>query len=213
MSLWTSSVISLLLLQIVHAQPQKANEELKPATMEEVPTPALNLPARIVLIKKDYNITQAYSDAFKILSEQNTCSSFFGGPRPATVVLNDLVALVNTRTLSPEISFQMAGRAHMFREPSTGRFYRIFEKVAVNITGSFYQRRLDVMRRYPSDVGNFAPGTRQARALILLHELGHLIQGENGAWLIPDDGYDGPQSNANSLRVRQVCRAQLAALR
>src|ERR1043165_6543405 len=167
MSLWTSSVISLLLLQIVQVQPQPVNEERRPVTIEEAP--AVDLPARMVLVKKDYNIAQAYSDAFKVLSERNTCSSFFGGQRSATVVLNDLVALVNTRALSPEISFQMAGRTHLFREPSTGRFYRLFEKVVVNMSGSFYQRPMDLLRRYPPDVGNFAPGTRQARALILLH--------------------------------------------
>jgi hypothetical protein len=69
------------------------------------------------------------------------------------------------------------------------------------------------MRRFPSDVGSFAPGSRPARALILLHELGHLIQGDDGDWLIPDDGRDGWQSKANTLRVEQVCRAQLETLK
>jgi hypothetical protein len=69
------------------------------------------------------------------------------------------------------------------------------------------------MLRYPTDVGAFAPGSRQARALILLHELGHLIQGENGAWLIPDDGYNERQSAANTSQIQRVCRAQLAALK
>jgi hypothetical protein len=82
----------------------------------------------------------------------------------------------------------------------------------VNINGSFYQRRAEPMRKFPSDVGNFPPGSRAARALILLHELGHLIQGENGDWLIPDDGFDGTQSKANTLRVQQACRKELDAL-
>jgi len=69
------------------------------------------------------------------------------------------------------------------------------------------------MRKFPSDVGNFAPGSRAARALILLHELGHLIQGDNGNWLIPDDGHNPPQSKANTLLVQQVCRRELDALR
>jgi hypothetical protein len=66
---------------------------------------------------------------------------------------------------------------------------------------------------FPSDVGNFSAGSRPARALILLHELGHLIQNENGAWLLPDDGYNGVQSKENTLRVQQECRVQLEALK
>jgi hypothetical protein len=62
-------------------------------------------------------------------------------------------------------------------------------------------------------VGHFPPGSRQARVLILLHELGHLIQGEDGDWLLPDDGFNGTVSNANTLRVQQQCRAQLDALK
>jgi hypothetical protein len=49
--------------------------------------------------------------------------------------------------------------------------------------------------------------------LILLHELGHLIQDNNGDWLLPDDDYDGVHSNANTLRVQQQCHAQLGALK
>jgi hypothetical protein len=48
--------------------------------------------------------------------------------------------------------------------------------------------------------------------LILLHELGHLIEGEDGTWLLPDDGLNGPQSKANTLRVQQACREQLNKL-
>jgi hypothetical protein len=56
--------------------------------------------------------------------------------------------------------------------PITGVRYRLFNKAMVNRNGSFYQRRPDLMHKFPSDVGNFGPGTRRARALILLHELG-----------------------------------------
>jgi hypothetical protein len=83
----------------------------------------------------------------------------------------------------------------------------------VNSNGSFYQRRSDPLRKYPSDVGNFPAGSRPARALILLHELGHLMEGGNGTWLLPDDAHDGPQSRANTLRVQQACRVELEKLR
>ena len=196
MSLWTSIVVCVVLLQGVQAPSQEANGENKP-----------------VVIEKDWNITKAYTDVYKILSNQNTCSEFYRGPRTATTVLNSFVTRVKTRTLLREVSFEMAGSPRIIRDPDTGASYRLFEKTMVNTNGSFYQRRADPMSKFPSDVGSFAPGSRAARALILLHELGHLIQGENGDWLIPDDGYDGIQSKANTLRVQQACRKELNALK
>jgi len=196
MSLWTSSILSLLLLQTV-----------------QYPAPSEEQPRRVVLVKKDWSLAQAYSDVFKILSDQNPCSSFYGGPRAATTVLNDFVVLVQSQPMQREVTFQMVGTPRVLRDPATGASYRLFDRTLVNTNGSFYQRRVELMREYPSDIGDFAPGSRQARALILLHELGHLIQDENGDWLIPDDGHNGPQSKANTLRVQQACRVQLATLR
>ncbi len=195
MSLWTSTVICVLLLQGGQAQAQQVDGENRPVTIE-----------------KDWNITQAYVDVFRILNNQNTCSEFYRGPRTATTVLNGFVTRVKPQPLMREVSFEMAGSPRIIRDPATGASYRLFEKTMVNTNGSFYHRRADPMRKFPSDVGNFAPGSRAARALILLHELGHLIQGENGDWLIPDDGYNGTQSKANTLRVQQACRKELNAL-
>jgi hypothetical protein len=102
---------------------------------------AEEIPRRLIFAKKkDWYLTQAYSDVFEILRSQNSCN-------------------------------------------------------------------------VPADVGHFLPGSRRARALILLHELAHLIEGENGAWLIPDDGYNVEQSRANTLRIQTVCRAQLETLK
>jgi hypothetical protein len=195
MSLWTSTVVCVLLLQGVQAQEQQANDENKP-----------------VVIEKDWSITQAYIDVFKILNNQNTCSDFYRGPRTATTVLNGFVKRVKSRSLLRDVSFEMAGSRRIIHDPATGASYRLFEKTMVNINGSFYQRRADPMRKFPSDVGNFAPGSRAARALILLHELGHLIQDDNGEWLIPDDGFDGRRSKENTLRVQQACRKELNKL-
>jgi hypothetical protein len=195
MSLWTSTVVCVLLLQSVQAQDQQANDEHKP-----------------VVIEKDWSIRQAYFDVFKILNNQNTCSDFYRGPRTATTVLNGFVIRVKSRSLLREVSFEMAGSPRIIHDPATGVSYRLFEKTTVNSNGSFYQRRADPLRKFPSDVGNFAPGSRAARALILLHELGHLIQDDNGEWLIPDDGFDGRQSKENTFRVLQACRKELNAL-
>jgi hypothetical protein len=187
MSSWTSAVICVLLLTSVQSQAQQVDP------------------------KKDWNITQAYIDVFKILNNRNTCSEFYRGPRTATIVLNGFVTRVKSQPLLREVSFEMAG-PRIIRDPVTGASYRLFEKTMVNTNGSFYQRRADPMRKFPSDIGDFAPGSRAARALILLHELGHLIQDENGEWLIPDDGFNDTKSKANTLRVQQVCRKELNAL-
>jgi hypothetical protein len=213
MSLWTSSVICLLLLQTVHSQAQQAQADNMPLAIEEVARPSESLPRPLVFAKKDWSLNRAYSDVFNILSNPNTCSSFYGGPRAATTVLNSFVTFVKSEPLLREVSFQMSGKLTLIRKPAAGVFYRIFDRMIVNSDGSFYQRRQDAMRKIPSNVGSFGPGTRPARALILLHELGHLIQGENGSWLIPDDGFNFQQSTANTLHVQQVCHAELDKLK
>ena len=213
MSLWTSSVLSLLLLQAAQHPAQEVNNDSRPATVEEVAAPVEKPPQPVVLVNKDWSLTQAYVDVFKILSDQNTCSNFYGGSSVATTVLNDFVALVKARPMSREVSFQMAGPSVLIRNAVTGKSYRLFNTTLVNTNGSFYQRRMETIRRFPSDIGSFAAGSRQARALILLHELGHLIKGEDGEWLLPDDGHNGEQSSANTLRVQQACRAQLESLK
>ena len=212
MSLWTSSVIGLLLLLTVHSQAQPANNESRPPAIEEFSGASADLPRQLAIAKKDWDLNQAYSDVFKILSTENACSSFYGGPRAATTVLNSLFELVKSESLLREVSFRMAGKLTFVRNPRARVFYRLFDKTMVNSDGAFYQRR-DTMRKFPSNVGSFGPGTRPARALILLHELGHLIQGENGTWLLPDDGYNEPQSTANTLQVQQRCSVQLERLK
>jgi hypothetical protein len=212
MSLWTSSVIALLLLQPLQSHVQEVNNDSKPAVIEEPAGTAGELPPRLPFTHKDFEMTQAYSDVFKILSDQNRCSSFYGGPRKATTVLNDFVPLVKSHRLLKELSFQMTGMPRTIYNPVVKVSYRLFDRSLVNSDGSFYQRRLDSLRRFPSDVGSFPPGTRAARALILLHELGHLIQDENGSWLLPDDGSDGARSHHNTLLIQRVCRPQLDAL-
>ena len=213
MALWNSTIICILLLQTVQTQAQHANGESRPAPIDEVAVPSDQSPLRLVFTNKDWDLTQAYFDVLKILSSENACSGFYRGPRTATNVLNGFVTRVESQPLVREVSFQMAGNPRLLRDPETGAYYRVFEQTTVNVNGSFYQRRADPMRKFPSDVGNFAPGSRAARALILLHELGHLIQGDTGNWLIPDDGHNPPQSKANTLLVQQVCRRELDGLR
>ena len=194
MSLWISSLLLFVLLPTVQAQ------------TEVVTTRPL------VLTKKDREVAQAYADVFHMLSDDNSCSAFYGGSHTATTVLNGFVSAVESHRLLPDVTFKMSGSPRLVHDPATGASYRLFARVTVNTDGSFYQRRLDTLVRFPSDVGRYPPGTRPARALILLHELGHLILGKNGDWLIPNDGHDGARSQQNTLRVQQACRVQLQQL-
>jgi hypothetical protein len=201
MTLWTSSLfIFLLLLYAVPGRAQTAGNNAEPMAIP------------LTLTKRDREVTQAYADVFKILSDENPCSSFYGGPRTATTVLNNFMPAIESHRLTRDVTFLMSGRPRLLQEPLTGTSYRLFEKVTVNTNSSFYQRRIDAILRFPSDVGRYPPGTRPARALILLHELGHLIQGQNGDWLIPDDGFNDAQSQQHTLRIQQACRAQLQLL-
>ena len=201
MSLRLSSVLALLLLQTIPVVAQQINESSEP------------LAPRLLIQKRDWNFNQAYSDVYKILSNQNTCSRFYGGPGTATLVLNGFVRNVKSEPLTRDVAFRMTGRLLLIRESATGPSYRLFERAMVNTNGSFYQRREDPMRKFPSNVGDFSPGSRPARALILLHELGHLIQNNEGDWLLPDDDGNGVKSNENTLRVQHECRFQLKALK
>ena len=210
MFLWTTCVLALLLTQTSPSQAQQLNGDDSSASVEAA---SEELPQRRVFAKKDWDITQAYADVFKILSSKNSCSKFYGGSRAAITVLNDLVEHVKPEPLVREISFQMGGKLRFVRNTSAGVFYRLFDQAMVNTNGAFYQRRANPMRNVPADVGTYVPGSRHARALILLHELAHLIEGENGTWLIPDDGFDVAKSQANTLHIEGVCRAELKTLR
>lgn len=200
MTLWTSSLFIFLLLYAVPTEAQ---------TTTDANTP---VPTALTLTKRDRELTQAYADVFKILNDQNDCSSFYGGSRTATTVFNSFLPAVESHRLTRDVTFVMTGRPRLLQDPVSRVSYRLFDKVTVNTNSSFYLRRMDSLLRFPSDVGRFPPGTRPARALILLHELGHLIQGQNGDWLIPDDGFGDAQSQRNTLRIQQACRAQLHSL-
>jgi hypothetical protein len=193
-------------------QVEQGNTDTESVMVESAAGKA-NLLRPVGLLKKDWDLTRAYFDVFSILSKENSCSSFYGGPRTGTTVLNRFATLVRPASLVREVTFQMKGRPQLVHDGPSNTLYRLFDNNVVNVAGAFYQRREDLSRKFPADVGNFRPGTRPARALILLHELGHLIQGHDGDWLLPDDGNDDRRSRANTVRVQAACRTQLERLK
>lgn len=173
-----------------------------PAAVRVAPLTAAHLSAGNVL-------GRAYLDAFTILSADNSCSRFFGGALGATLVLNKLGDQLQTTLLDdPAVGIRMRGQVTTYRDMPTGVSYRLFDKAMINTQGPFYpNRRVNALT-----VGSFWQNSREARTLMLLHELAHLIKGADGSWLIPDDAGDAHLSQRNTATIEAACRAQIRAL-
>src|SRR2546421_3345999 len=152
-------------------------------------------------------LDEAYLDAFSILKENNTCSGFYGGPA-AIEVLNQLKQQLKTTLLDSTVAVRMIGRTTNHMSLHDALSYRLFQKAELNFDGPFYRRSL-----YYSDrsIGGFPPNTREARVMILLHELGHLI-GRDRKWLLPNDGASEDLVRENTKRVIAVCGKQIRRL-
>jgi hypothetical protein len=84
--------------------------------------------------------------------------------------------------------------------------------VSLNSYGPFYRKKTAVWETTVPKVGNFEPNTKEARVLILLHELAHVMKGSDGHWLLPDDGKDVGLSRANSYKIEDVCEDEIKSL-
>jgi hypothetical protein len=164
-----------------------------------------------IIARKSQLIYEAYAGARRILESDNLCGRFFGG-RLANEPLDQLVLRLDT-VFSPEnIGIRMWGVFRVINNDETGLTYRLFEKEEVNRRGPFYNRmRFPAEPRVPY-VGSFAPATPEARVLMLLHELGHMILSSDGKWLIPDDGNDVSLSARNTRKIESECGAQIRSL-
>jgi hypothetical protein len=154
----------------------------------------------------------SYADVFKILKDENSCSDFFGGPRLSLTVFNRLALQLRSRRLgSGMLAVLMSGSYTVFKDTDTGASYRLFEEAVINSEGPFALRGPSTWSSR-LQIGRFPAETRQAKALILLHELGHLV-GTRGGWVLPDDGGDARQSERNTEAVESRCVKQLLALK
>jgi hypothetical protein len=181
-------------------------------TRNSSPTPAAEFkPIEIQL--NDKFLKGAYLDAFEILSKPNTCSAFFRGSESALEVFNSFISSTKRTTLPSRVGFTMSGELIEFTNARTGLKYRLFQAASLNNNGPFYKQKV-----FPSDnsvpnIGKYPPNTREARVLILLHELGHLIRTTEGMWLLPNDGGDLDMSAKNSRTVQRHCGTQIDGLR
>jgi Zn-dependent peptidase ImmA (M78 family) len=169
------------------------------------------MPAQVINKRADRILKQAYSDTFKLLSTLNDCSRFYGGPEVALTVLNEFFRKMRKEKMPENVTFTMSGKTIYVLNLEVRAQFRMFEQTVVNDSGSFYIRNGPMGIRIPN-VGSFLPATRSARALTLLHELGHLIRSPSGEWLLEDDGNDFERSRRNTDRVEKVCNRQLKRL-
>ena len=191
--------------EVLEAEAKAAAEPTASASLV-APAPPLDLPERPSLLDK------AYLDAYAIVSENNSCSGFFGGPRMATVALNALRPRLQTAVLLNNVGIAMHGQIINGTDAKTGLRYRLFQKSQVNLSGPFFRSASNLTQGFYRSIGRYPANTRRARALMLLHELGHLVPSGGGRWLLPDDGNDPVRVAANTDTVMDTCGEQIDSL-
>lgn len=171
---------------------EKQRTRLRSLQAAEIKNPKLTL------------LEQAYLDASKVLADNNRCSNFFGG-ETANQILEEFVITLREKTFpDSRVGIRLSGTISL-AESSDGVSYRLFENAEINNQGAFYRAKMFSSEPHVPNMGSFAPNTRQARVMILLHELAHLIKGRNGTWLIPDDGHNTDLSSRNTGTIESVC--------
>ena len=164
------------------------------------------------LIAEDRILGEAYYDTLAILTSNNQCSEFFGGSESSVDIFNRLIERVRKDYLAVTIGIQMSGETFNAYNVRTKGRYRMFDKVSINANGPFYKQRYSDSQPTVPRVGSYSPNTREARALMLLHELGHVVEGKSGNWLLPDDGRDQSLSRENTERIQEICGDQIRTL-
>jgi hypothetical protein len=81
------------------------------------------------------------------------------------------------------------------------------------LRGPFYQSVNYRSQDFFNKIGHYPANTREARVAMLLHELGHLLRGADGRWLLQDDAGDRLQIAANTATIMRQCSEQIKMLR
>jgi hypothetical protein len=184
-----------------------------PEDSKNLPTAARWFPRPLALTSSDPQkfglVDLAYLDAFTILIGDNPCSRLFGGPHAASA-LTELVRQLRPRYLDSKIAIRMSGPITTVQSNATGFSFRLFEKVELNLAGSFFRNRGSDRKFSISPI--YAPNTRQTRVVVLLHELGHLVKTADQRWLLADDGNNPGLSLRNTEHIVSVCRNDIDRL-
>ena len=153
-------------------------------------------------------ISRAVDDVKGILDGDNPCSKFFGGSKGSLEALGRLAALLKPGPIQDtKVGIRQDGAQSIFINAQTGFKYRLFANATVNNRGAFFTT-FDVssspIKPLPN-YGGFAPNTREVRAIMILHELAHLVYGSDGNPLIPNDKDDPNRSETNTSIVEKEC--------
>lgn len=182
--------------------------------------PALNaeLYNPLVLLSRAKSLSvidTAYVDAWTILKEDNSCSKFFGGREASLYVLNMFAAQLKTKIIpgKSNVGIRMFGTHADYHNVRLDFSFRLFGRAHVNSRGAFFNQYDNDLKRNLPRIGLFAPGTREARTLMLFHELAHLMKTKEGKWLIPDDGNNEELSSKNTSTVAAQCNSHINRLR
>lgn len=158
-------------------------------------------------------LEQAFEDAISILSENNSCSRFYGDTKTAAEVLRRLSTQFQLHLLrDSRTGIEMSGNFTYFDQTEKHGGYRLFAAATINTRGPFFKAKVFPVEPYVPPIGSFLPNTREARVLMLLHELAHLVKGQDGNWLIPDDGNAPALSKQSTALIESQCRAQILSL-
>src|ERR1700730_8921068 len=158
-------------------------------------------------------LEQAFQDAISILSRNNSCSRFYGDTKTAEEVLRRLAIQFRLHLLrDSRTGIEMSGNFTYFDQTEKHRGYRLFAAATINTRGQFLKAKVFPAEPYVPTVGSFLPNTREARVLMLLHELAHLVRSQDGNWLIPDDGNAPALSKQNTALIESQCRTQILSL-
>jgi hypothetical protein len=156
----------------------------------------------------------SYVDVYRILREENSCSRFFGGPVRSVHAFNNFARKLRLKYLDQRgVAIRMSGGFVIYHDQRTGARFRLFEESVINTRGPFFTSAAPGPLPSRMLVGRFPVPGKGARALTLLHELGHLVRSPEGGWLLPNDGGDQRLSERNTREVEERCLEQLMALR
>jgi hypothetical protein len=190
--------------------------------------PNVTLPARQKSIERQHEVglttlttslpnkskifNDAYLDALRVLSGDNECSRFFGDQDAARAALTHLSGQLSMVRLRAQIWIKMSGNISPVTSDGRSLPYRLFKQAEVNSDGPFNWHPRYMTDKPVFKKGNYWPGTRETRVLLLLHELGHLLKGKDGNWLLPDDGENTVISTQNTSLIESKCGQQIASL-
>jgi hypothetical protein len=167
---------------------------------------------QLPVTRRSEMVDHVYLDAKRILSRANSCSQFFGGPNAVNQALEALILHLQAGLLrDSRTGIRMSGDVSYFGATQTQAAYRLFSSATINTGGAFFRAKVFPAEPDVPRVGSFSPNTREARVLMLLHELAHLVRSQNGNWLIPDDGDVPGLSERNTTLIESQCRSQILA--